>query len=73
MDPTRYGYFVVNGVIQASNTEIDVTAAQLAQTIYVSGSGSEQLSVRVSDGTLWSAWQTISVNVSQRRTKNLPS
>ena len=62
-DPTGNGHFVVNGVIQASNTEIDLTAAQLAQTTYVSGTGSEQLSVRASDGTLWSAWQTVSINV----------
>src|SRR5260370_881235 len=26
--------------------------------IYVAGSGSDQLSIRASDGTLWSAWQT---------------
>jgi hypothetical protein len=43
---------VVNGVIQASNTEVDLTAAQLAQTTYVSGTGSEQLSIRASDGAL---------------------
>src|SRR5690348_17916804 len=30
-DPTGYGYFVVNGVAQPSNTEIDLTAAQLRQ------------------------------------------
>jgi hypothetical protein len=68
-DPTGYGYFVVNGVKQASNTEINLTAAQLAQTFYVAGSSSEQLSVRVSDGTLWSAWQTVSVTVSQPNEK----
>jgi hypothetical protein len=68
-DPSGHGYFVVNGVIQASNTEIDLTAAQLAQTTYVSGRRSEQVSVRVSDGTLWSAWQTVSVNVAARNEK----
>jgi hypothetical protein len=62
-DPTGLGYFVVSGVIQASNTEIDLTAAQLAQTTYVSGTGSEQLSIRASDGTLWSSWQAVSINV----------
>jgi aspartate 1-decarboxylase len=67
-DPTGKGYFVVNGVVQASNTEIDLTAAQLAQTIYQSDSGSggwgvEQLSIRASDGALWSAWQTATVTV----------
>jgi hypothetical protein len=68
-DPTGFGHFVVNGVIQASNTEIDLTAAQLAQTTYISGTGSEQLSVRASDGILWSAWQTVSVNVAAANEK----
>ena len=68
-DPTGFGYFVVNGVIQASNTEIDLTAAQLAQTTYVSGTGSEQLSVRASDGILWSSWQTVSVDVAAPKQK----
>jgi hypothetical protein len=30
------GYFVVNGVRQASDVELNLTAAQLAQTTYVS-------------------------------------
>jgi hypothetical protein len=62
-DVTGNGHFVVNGVVRATNVEIDLTAAQLAQTTYQSGSGSDQLSVRASDGTLWSAWQTITVTV----------
>src|SRR5260370_167852 len=61
MDLTGNGYFMVNGVAQASNVEIDLTAAQLAQTIYVAGSGSDQISIRASDGTLWSTWQTATV------------
>jgi 20S proteasome alpha/beta subunit len=60
-DVTGNGYFVVNGVAQATNVEIDLTAAQLAQTIYQSGSGSDQLSVSASDGTLWSTWQNFTV------------
>ena len=60
-DLTGNGHFVVNGVVQATNVEIDLTAAQLAQTIYVAGSGSDQISIRASDGTLWSAWQTATV------------
>jgi len=60
-DVTGNGHFVVNGVVQATNVEIDLTAAQLAQTTYQSGSGSDQISIRASDGTLWSAWQTITV------------
>ena len=45
-DMTGNGYFVVNGVVQATNVEIDLTAAQLAQTIYQSGSGTDQLAVQ---------------------------
>ena len=60
-DVTGNGHFVVNGVVQATNTEIDLTAAQLAQTSYQSGSGSDQFSVRAFDGTLWSGWQTATV------------
>ena len=41
-DLTGNGHFVVNGVTQATNVEIDLTAAQLAQTTYQSGSGSDQ-------------------------------
>src|SRR5262249_13241107 len=63
-DVTGNGYFVVNGVVQANNTEIDLTAAQLAQTTFVTGSATDQLSVRASDGWLWSSWQTPAVNVS---------
>ena len=60
-DVTGNGHFVVNGVAQATNVEIDLTAAQLAQTTYQAGSGSDQISIRASDGTLWSAWQTATV------------
>jgi 20S proteasome alpha/beta subunit len=62
-DVTGNGHFVVNGVVQATNVEIDLTAAQLAQTTYVAGSSTDQLSVRASDGTLWSAWQAVTVTV----------
>ena len=56
-DSNTNGHFAVNGVAQGANTEIDVTAAQLAQTTYVAGSGTDQLFVRVNDGTAWSSWQ----------------
>ncbi|TWC00217.1 hemolysin type calcium binding protein [Bradyrhizobium macuxiense] len=55
-DTDGHGHWVVNGVTQATNVEIDVTAAQLAQTTYVGGNGSDQLWVRAYDGTSWSAW-----------------
>jgi hypothetical protein len=60
-DMTGNGYFVVNGVAQATNVEIDLTATQLAQTIYQSGSGTDQLAVSAFDGMTWSSWQTFTI------------
>ncbi|MDA9435042.1 hypothetical protein XH88_25200, partial [Bradyrhizobium sp. CCBAU 51627] len=45
------------GVTQAANTEIVITAAQLAQTSYIAGSGTDHLYVRAFDGSSWSTWQ----------------
>jgi hypothetical protein len=50
------GHFLVNGVTQPTNGDIYVTAAQLAQTTYQSGSGTDTLWVRANDGAQWSAW-----------------
>jgi hypothetical protein len=52
------GYFTVNGVTQAANTSVPVSAANLANTRYVGGNGpgSETVWVRVNDGTDWSTW-----------------
>jgi hypothetical protein len=50
------GHFVLNGVAQGTNQEIDVPAVQLAQLTYQSGSGTDTLWVRANDGTDWSAW-----------------
>ena len=50
---------MVNGVAQATNTEIDVAAANLSQVSYVFGPGGstpDTLFVRANDGTPWSAW-----------------
>lgn len=52
------GRFVLNGVTQPINHDIDVTAAQLSQLAYQSGSGADILWVRASDGTQWSAWSS---------------
>src|SRR5665647_3470286 len=60
-DATGNGHFVVNGVTQSTAVEIDLTAAQLAQTVYRSGSGTDQLYARANDGALWSAWQGFTV------------
>ena len=40
------GHFVLNGVAQGASQEIDVTAAQLSQLSYQSGSGADTLWVR---------------------------
>nr|WP_306666327.1 M10 family metallopeptidase [Bradyrhizobium campsiandrae] len=56
------GHFVVNGVVQGANQNIDVTAAQLAGTTFQSGAVSDDLWVQVFDGTTWSAWKEFHVN-----------
>jgi serralysin len=58
---TGNGHFVLNGVVQANNQEIDVTAAQLSQLTYQSAGGVDTVQVRVNDGTLWNAWQSFTV------------
>ncbi|HET7086182.1 MAG TPA: M10 family metallopeptidase C-terminal domain-containing protein [Rhizomicrobium sp.] len=62
------GYFVVNGVVQAANTAIDITAAQLAQTSFVTGKVNDNLEIRAYDGQAWSAaynssWSPFTVTV----------
>ena len=47
---------MLNGVAQGTNQEIDVTAAQLSQLTYQSGSGTDTQWVRANDGYQWSAW-----------------
>ena len=58
---TGNGHFVLNGVAQANNQEIDVTAAQLSQLTYQTAGGTDSLQVRVNDGKLWSTWQSFTV------------
>jgi len=58
---TGNGHFVLNGVAQANNQEIDVTAAQLSQLTYQTAGGTDSLQVRVNDGALWSPWQSFTV------------
>ncbi|MGN1287563.1 MAG: Ig-like domain-containing protein, partial [Bradyrhizobium sp.] len=60
-DPAS-GHFVVGGVAQGANQNIDVSAAQLASTSFQSGSGSDDLWVRANDGTMWGAWKEFHVN-----------
>ena len=46
---------MVNGVAQAAGTVIDINAAQLAQTSFVTGTVGDNLQIRAYDGTDWSA------------------
>jgi hypothetical protein len=50
------GHWTVAGVAQGINQDVYVTASQLAQTAYQSGSGADTLWVRASDGSEWSVW-----------------
>ena len=53
-DPAS-GHFVVNGVAKPAGTAIEITAAQLAQTSFVTGSVADSLQIRAFDGNAWSA------------------
>jgi Ca2+-binding RTX toxin-like protein len=54
------GHFVLNGITQASGVWITISAADLANLIYVGGSaaGSETADVAAWDGYAWSNYQT---------------
>ncbi|MBC9881677.1 hypothetical protein G8O24_30585 [Bradyrhizobium sp. INPA01-394B] len=56
------GHFIVNGVTQGTNQNINVTAAQLASTTFQSGTVSDDLWVQAFDGTTWGAWKEFHVN-----------
>jgi hypothetical protein len=58
------GHFVVNGVAQAANQVIYLTAAQLAQTTFVAGTTtSDDLFVNVAEGSQWAGSKEFHVNV----------
>ena len=63
VEDTGPGYFVLNGVVEPNNQEIDIAAAQLSQLAYqgVAGSTTDTVEIRVNDGTLWSSWTTFTV------------
>jgi hypothetical protein len=73
---TGGGYFTVNGVTQGANQIIEVTAAQLAQTSFVVGSGGDDLFVRAYDGTTWSvatgAWDHFHLTASAPTSNHAP-
>jgi len=58
---TNGGHFEVNGVVKAAGAVFSVTAAQLAQTVFVAGprGSSDHLNVQVSDGNAVSGIQSI--------------
>ena len=61
-DPAS-GHWAVGGVAQNGiNIAFDVTAAQLSNTTFESGSGSDELWVRAYDGFAWGAWTGFHVN-----------
>ncbi len=53
-DPNS-GHFVLNGVTQAAGTVIEISAAQLSQLSFVTGSAADTIQVRAFDGAAWSA------------------
>ena len=53
---TGRAHFVVNGATQGTNQDVYVNAAQLAQTTYQSGPGTDTIWVRAYDGILWGSW-----------------
>ena len=59
---TGRGHFEINGQVQGENQPIDVTAAQLSQTSFQGGSGSDTLYVRVFDGFDWGTWTSFQFN-----------
>ncbi|HBY26292.1 MAG TPA: hypothetical protein DEH75_07065, partial [Bradyrhizobium sp.] len=55
-DTEGHGYWMIGGVAQATDAEIDVSAASLSQVSYVFGTAPDTLWVRAYDGYLWGAW-----------------
>jgi len=56
-DPNS-GHFTVNGQVQSARMTIDLTAAQAAQTSFVTGTVNDDLQIRIFDGQAWSAADT---------------
>jgi Ca2+-binding RTX toxin-like protein len=55
------GHFVVNGVAQGVNQTINISAAQLSQTTFQTGTTADNLWVQAYDGQTWSAWKQFNV------------
>ena len=66
-DPAS-GHFYLNGVLVPDHTLLDVTAAQLSEVTFVTGTDSNALEVRAFDGVSWSAadnavWAPFNINI----------
>jgi len=59
-DPAS-GHWVVDGAAQPVGHAINVTPTQFTNATFQSGSGSDQLWVRATDGALWSDWMSFNV------------
>src|SRR5581483_9648277 len=71
------GHFYFNGVKVADHTVLDVTAAQLSEVTFVSGTDPTSLEVRAYDGVNWSAtesqlWAPFTVSVAAGPAPGLP-
>ena len=66
---TNGGHFEVNGAVKAAGVVFSLTAAQLAQTVFVAGprGSSDHLNMQVSDGQAVSAVGDFHVNVVKSR------
>jgi hypothetical protein len=62
---TNSGHFEVNGAVKPGGVAFSLTAAQLAQTVFVAGpaGSSDDLNVQVSDGHAVSAVGDFHINV----------
>ncbi len=55
------GYWMFNGTLEPTNQFVDVTATQLSELSFVTGYGSDNLKVRVNDGSQWSSFTSFTV------------
>jgi hypothetical protein len=60
-DPNS-GHVEVNGAPQAKNAYIPITAGQLAQTTFQSGTITDRMWVQAYDGSQWGAWTIFNIN-----------
>jgi hypothetical protein len=57
------GSFMINGIAQPAATMIELTAAELANVTFKTGSGSDVLWFRANDGYDWSEWRFFTASV----------